>query len=192
MEPVRGGKLAGLPEAWEEKLKALRPEASIASWCFRWLQGLPNVKMTLSGMSSMEQMVDNVESYQAEKPLTAEETALLAEIAKDISGGVPCTACRYCCDGCPVGLDIPRLLAVYNDMKFQPSFTVSMRLEGLAAEELPHACLNCGQCAAICPQNIDIPAALKALAEQLDKMPKWAELCRQRAEEAKRLKAEKG
>jgi len=192
MEPVRGGKLAGLPEVWEEKLRALRPEASIASWCFRWLQGLPNVKMTLSGMSNMAQMVDNVASYEAEKPLSGEETALLAEIARDISGGVPCTACRYCCDGCPAGLDIPGLLAVYNDMKFQPSFTVSMRLEGLGEDKLPHACLDCGQCAAICPQKIDIPAVMKDLAAALDKMPKWAELCRQRAEEAKRLKAGKG
>ena len=188
MEPVRGGKLAKLPETWEEKLRALRPEASTASWCFRWLQALPQVKMTLSGMSSMEQMVDNVSTYESEEPLTAEERDLLAEIARDIAGGVPCTACRYCCDGCPMGLDIPGLLAVYNDLKFQSSFTVSMRLEGLPEEKLPAACIGCGACAAVCPQNIDIPGALKDLCAELDKLPKWTELCRQREEEARRLR----
>ncbi len=191
MEPVRGGKLAALPASEEAKLRALRPDESAAAWCFRWLQGLPQVTMTLSGMSNLEQMRENVAVYESQKPLGDTERAALAELAQRIAGGLPCTACRYCCDGCPVGLDIPMLLALYNDMKFQPSFTVSMRTEGMASGDLPSACLGCGKCAAVCPQNIDIPAALRELDEMLAKMPKWAELCRAREEEARRLREEK-
>ena len=185
MEPVRGGRLASLSDAEEAKLKALRPEDSIASWGFRFLQGLPNVKMVLSGMSSMEQMVDNVKTFSEEKPLTAEETALLLDIAEGMKDSIPCTACRYCCDGCPAGLDIPGLISTYNELRFSPAVNVAMRIEFMPEDKKPTACIGCGQCTRMCPQNIDVPGALKDFAEKLSKLPSWAEICRQREAAAK-------
>ena len=102
MEPLRGGKLAKLSDEDEHRMKALRPEESIASWSFRWLQSLPIVKMVLSGMSDYAQMADNVRTFTEEIPQTAEEAALLAEIAEGLKNALPCTRCRYCCEGCPM------------------------------------------------------------------------------------------
>ncbi len=190
MEPVRGGRLAKLDPAQEEKLRSLRPDASIASWAFRYLMDLPNVKVILSGMSDMDQLSDNLRTFSQRRSLTADESALLSDLAVELADCVPCTACRYCCDGCPMGLDIPFLLSLYNDMKFSPGFTVGMRVDGFAADKLPSACVGCGACSAICPQKIDIPAALAHLDELLAATPKWADICRQRAEAAKKLLAE--
>ena len=185
MEPVRGGRLASLSDAEEAKLKAIRPDDSIASWGFRFLQALPNVKMVLSGMSSMAQMVDNVKTFSEDKPLTAEETALLLDIAEGMKDSIPCTACRYCCDGCPAGLDIPGLISTYNELRFSPAVNVAMRIEFMPEDKKPTACIGCGQCTRMCPQNIDVPGALKDFAEKLSKLPSWAEICRQREAAAK-------
>ena len=129
MEPVRGGRLAKLSDAENSRLRELRPDETSVAWAFRFLQGLPNVKMILSGMSDMAQMVENVETFQQEKPLTAGEQATLLEIAEGMKNAIPCTACRYCCDGCPQGLDIPMLIATYNEIRFSPAINVAMRLE---------------------------------------------------------------
>lgn len=185
MEPVRGGRLAKLGEAEEAKLNALRPDDSIASWGFRFLQALPNVKMVLSGMSNMEQMVDNVKTFSEDKPLSEEETTLLLEIAEGMKDSIPCTACRYCCDGCPAGLDIPGLISTYNEIRFSPAVNVAMRIEFMPEDKKPTACIGCGQCTQMCPQNIDVPGALKDFAEKLSKLPSWAEICRQREAAAK-------
>ena len=189
MEPVRGGRLAKLSEA-EARLKSLRPEESIPAWSFRWLQGLPNVKMVLSGMSDMAQMEDNVKTFSAENPLSQVERETLAAIAEGMMDAIPCTACHYCCDGCPMGLDIPMLLHAYNDLKFAPTLTAAMRMEGLPEDKRPSACVGCGACASVCPQRISIPELLKEFSQALDKAPKWADLCRQREEEAARLRAQ--
>ena len=188
MEPLRGGRLAALSEEDESRLKVLRPEESIASWSFRWLQNLPNVKMVLSGMSDYAQVTDNVHTFTEEKPQTVEEATLLAEIAEELKNALPCTRCRYCCEGCPMQLDIPMLIHAYNDLKFAGSMTVSMQMDALPEDKRPSACIGCGACAAICPQKIDIPAAMTELAEKLASMPSWAELCRQREEAARKLK----
>ncbi|MDO4867273.1 MAG: aldo/keto reductase [Clostridia bacterium] len=188
MEPLRGGKLAALSEAAAGRLKALRPGESVASWSFRWLQNLPNVKVVLSGMSAFEQMADNVATFSGGEPQSADEAALLMELAEELKDALPCTRCRYCCDGCPMQLDIPMLIHAYNDLKFASSMTVPMQMDALPAEKLPSACLGCGACAAVCPQNIDIPKALSDLSDALAAMPKWAELCRQREEAARKLR----
>ena len=188
MEPVRGGRLANLSDAEEAKLKALRPDDSIASWGFRFLQSLPNVKMVLSGMSNMEQMMDNVKTFSEEKPLSTEETALLLDIAEGMKDSIPCTACRYCCDGCPAGLDIPGLISTYNEIRFSPAVNVAMRIEFMPEDKKPTACIGCGQCTQMCPQNIDVPGALKDFAEKLSKLPSWAEICRQREAAANKNK----
>ena len=192
MEPVRGGKLARLSEEDKEKLKALRPEESIPAWSFRWLQELPNVKVVLSGMSNMEQMVDNVKTFSSEKPLGAKERQLLTSVADGMMKDfIPCTACRYCCDGCPMGLNIPMLLQVYNDLRFKPMFTVGMRIEGLPEEKRPSACIGCRACEQICPQGIQISELMKDCTERLKTVPKWVDLCREREEAAARVRNSK-
>jgi len=188
MEPVRGGALAKLPEPSEQKLKALRPEESIAAWAFRWLQTLPNVKTILSGMSSMDQVTDNVKTFATVNPLNSKEIELLYKVASEMKNSLPCTACRYCCAECPQKLDIPALISSYNDMRFSPRINVGMRIEAMPVEKRPSACISCGRCSKMCPQNINIPQAMKEFAEALSKMPSWAEICRQRDEAQKKGK----
>ena len=179
MEPVRGGKLVSLPG--EEKLHELRPEEKTVAWAFRYLQGLENVKMILSGMSNMEQMTENIRTFEEYKPLTHREEAVLMELAEAIKGSIPCTSCRYCCDSCPKGLDIPLMMNMCNDLQVQETHTVTMLLEALPEEKRPQACIGCGRCTKMCPQNIEIPKHMKELAEKLQRLPSWEAICRERA-----------
>ncbi len=181
MEPCRGGKLAVLPEQMSAHLKKFG-DGSDASYAFRFLQGLPNIKVILSGMNETDQVIDNLKTFREYNPLSDEEQKTLAEFAEAMKTGVPCTACRYCCDGCPVGLDIPYLLACYNDYKFSVTAISGMRLDGLDEEKRPAACIGCGQCAHACPQGIDVPAALAELADMYAKGPKWAATAKGRQE----------
>ena len=187
MEPVRGGKLAKLDEASETRLKALRLEESTAAWGFRFLQGIPNVTMVLSGMTNMDHVTDNIRTFQESKPLNEAELAMVFDIAEGMKNTIPCTACRYCCEGCPKGLDIPTLIAILNDLRFAPSTNTAMMLEFAPEEQKPTACIGCGKCTRICPQNIDVPGALAELAERLKSVPSWAAISRQREEEQKRV-----
>ena len=189
MEPVRGGRLCKLPAGALEYMKAKRPDESIASWSFRWLMNIPGVSVILSGMSNMEQMQDNVKTFSTDKPLTAEENAFLLDSAEKMKKSLPCTGCRYCTDGCPQGLDIPALITALNDINFNPESTQTpaMALQALPADKLPTACIGCGACAAICPQKIDIPAAMQELSGKLNKLPNWAEISKERAEEIKKF-----
>ena len=189
MEPVRGGRLAKLAD-WElEKLRALRPDETAASWAFRFVQSLPNVKVILSGMSNLEQMEQNVDTFSRGEPLSAEERDALLELAEGMKNSVPCTACRYCCDGCPMGLDIPAMIAAYNEIRFAPGGNVGMRFDALPEDKKPAACIACGKCSRTCPQGIDVPAAIHALADAIASVPSWADICKIRAEEAKQGKA---
>ncbi len=182
MEPCRGGKLAVLPEAEHAKLADLYKGAggeedmpSDASFAFRFVQDLPGVKVILSGMNELFQVEDNLRTFRDHRPLSEEERSVLMDIAEDLKQGVPCTGCRYCCDGCPVGLDIPYLLQCYNDYKFAATIPPSMRIDGLEEEKRPAACIACGQCMHACPQGIDVPSALAELAEMYEKGPHWIE-----------------
>lgn len=188
MEPVRGGKLADMDEASRERLKGFRREASAASWAFRFLQGLPNVKVILSGMSDLEQMIDNVHTFEDAKPLNEEENQALLEIAEGMKNSIPCTSCRYCCSDCPKKLDIPKLISLYNEMRFSPSMNVGMTIDSLKEDSRPSACIGCGRCAKNCPQKINIPEAMQSFSEMLDNVPHWEELCRQREEAARKLR----
>ena len=188
MEPVRGGKLAVLPESEKAKLRALRergsftgPEPSDASYAFRFLQDMPGVTVILSGMNEVFQVEDNLRTFREENPLSDEERSVLLDIAENLKKGVPCTACRYCCDGCPMELDIPYLLQCYNDYKFATTMTPSMRIDALSEDKRPAACIGCGQCMHACPQGIDVPSALAELAEMYEKGPHWGDVVVQRA-----------
>lgn len=169
MEPVRGGQLAKLPEDAEAKLKAARPDESIPAWAFRFLQGIPEVTMTLSGMSSIQQMKENIATYEEANLLSEEETALILGIADDMirRTAVPCTACRYCVSKCPQGLEIPNLLKLYNEGAAEGpgGFIVPMRLGAMPAEKRPNACIKCHSCEVVCPQGIAIPDYLEKLAK---------------------------
>lgn len=181
MEPLRGGKLAVLPESESAKLRQKEASAdsghpaSDASYAFRFLQELPGVMVILSGMNEVFQVEDNLRTFREPNPLTDKERSTLLEIAEALKTGVPCTSCRYCCDGCPVGLDIPYLLQCYNDFKFANSMTPSMRLDALAEDKRPAACISCGQCEHACPQGIKVPAVLAELADMYEKGPHWAD-----------------
>ena len=175
MESVRGGKLAALPPEASDRLKAFDPSASDASFGFRFLQDLPNVKVILSGMNEVAQVRDNLNTFSAHRPLSRAERDALLEIAETLKKGVPCTGCRYCTAGCPLELDIPYLLECYNSFKTDAAFSASMRLDGLSEQKRPAACVQCGQCAHACPQHIDVPATLAELAELYATGPKWSE-----------------
>ena len=159
MEPVRGGRLASLNSEADAVLKAERPNDSIASWAFRFIQSLPNVLVALSGMTTMEQIVENVELFQKADPVTEKEKELLRRVMESTLDLVPCTSCEYCCEVCPQKLNIPRLLSLSNDMRLaNPPLA---RIKSMPENEQPSACIACGACVPLCPQNIDIPAALK-------------------------------
>ncbi len=188
MEPLRGGKLAKLGEDQASRLHGLDAERSTVEWSFRWLQAIENVKVILSGMSDISQVEENCRIFEDTKPLTAEEEAALMEVAESMKSGVPCTACKYCIDSCPRNIDIPMLLATFNDMQYDTSFTISMQMDAVPIGQRAQDCISCRACTRMCPQGIDIPAALADLAAALEKMPKWADLCRQREEAAAKLR----
>ena len=164
MEPVRGGKLASLAPNDEEKLRSLRPDESIPAWSFRYLQGIKGVTMVLSGMSNMEQIVDNVKTFSEHKPLDEKELAVLDKIAVSMLNSVPCTACRYCTEGCPAGLDIPDLIKAYNRKDYQGLHGVKT----LDEDKKPSACIGCQSCENVCPQQIKIADAFADFVEKLN------------------------
>lgn len=192
MEPVRGGRLCKLAEQDEATLKALRPEESIPAWGFRFLQDIPGVTMILSGMSNMEQMQANIQTFEAKKPLNEQEKQTLLTIAEGMKNAIPCTGCRYCMDRCPKGLNIPLMMETCSELRFAPTTNGAMRLEFLPAEKQPSACIGCGACGRMCPQKIAIPEVMKELTEKLQTIPKWADICRQREEAARKLREQRG
>ena len=133
--------------------------------------GLDNVHMILSGMSTLEQAEDNLKTFTEGGPLSEEDQALLMDVAdrfrEQIS--VPCTGCRYCTENCPMEIDIPAMMELYNKFKLDGRFALRNmdKTEHNAAE-----CIGCGACASICPQHIDIPSVMSELAAEYEKLPK--------------------
>lgn len=172
MEPLRGGKLAKLSDEYAARLKELRPDENIPAWAFRFIQSLdlPPVTVTLSGMSTMEQVEDNLNTFAEEKPLNPQELKTLLDIADSMTErtSVPCTACRYCTTHCPQGLDIPMLLELYNEHVFSGGgFIAPMRVAQLPDGKKPSACVGCRSCEAVCPQRIKISETLASFSARL-------------------------
>ena len=170
MEPLRGGRLASLSETDAATLKALRPDEGIPAWAFRFLQTIPEVKVVLSGMSSMEQLQDNIHTYETDKPLHDEEMKTLLGIAEEMvkKDSLPCTACHYCVSHCPKGLNIPELIELYNEHCFTGGgFIAPMALMAVPKEKLPSACIGCKSCEAVCPQQLKISAAMSDFTQKL-------------------------
>ena len=173
MEPVKGGMLAGLTPELEAMYKAVRPEASVASWALRFVGSLPGVMTILSGMSAEEQVRDNIGTFTYFEPLTDEERELVGKV-RDIMLNVPqigCTSCRYCTPGCPMNISIPDVFRAVNTMTlygdvFRPKAFyggVIGQGHGRAAD-----CIGCGQCESVCPQHLPIIDLLKDAAGKLD------------------------
>ena len=168
MEPVRGGMLASLSDEYAKKLETFRPDEEPAAWAFRFLQSIPNIVVTLSGMSNFEQLEKNIRTYEEEKPLRAEEMDTLLGIADSMINGVPCTACHYCTSHCPQGIDIPSMLKLYNEHKFTGGgFIAPMALMAVPEDKQPSACVGCRSCEAVCPQQIRISETLADFAGML-------------------------
>ena len=170
MEPVRGGMLLRLPPETEEAQKKARPGETAAGWCFRFIQSVPEVCVTLSGMSDMKQLEENVKTFEEDKPLDQKERALLFDAAAKMTAAktLPCTACRYCVSHCPKELDIPSLLALYNEHNFSGGgFLAPMALMSLPEEKRPSACIGCRSCEAVCPQTLGISSALAEMARKI-------------------------
>lgn len=167
MEPVRGGSLASLADEYMEKLQEHRPETSAVEWAFRFLQSIESVTMTLSGMSNMEQLRQNIEIYKENKPLNEEEMKTILAAAQDMTSKktVPCTSCRYCTERCTQGLNIPDLISLYNEHIFTGGgFIAPMRINVLPEDKRPSACLGCRSCEEVCPQTIEISKVMADLA----------------------------
>lgn len=170
MEPLRGGKLAKLSEENESKLKALRPDETIPAWAFRFLQSIPGVTMVLSGMSNMEQLEQNIKTFEEDKLLNENEMKELIEMARDMVKGntLPCTSCRYCTAHCPKGIDIPKILALYNEHVFTGGgFIAPMAISALPDDKKPSACIGCKSCEAVCPQQLKIAEAMSNFVDLL-------------------------
>lgn len=163
MEPVRGGRLASLGEKYDRMLKQAKPDWSVPAWAFHWLMGLDNVTMILSGMSTTDQIRDNVATFQTEETLSKEAQMLLMNVAAGYQSklAVPCTACRYCCDRCPENIDIPVWMNLYNELSLTKDKAAWEK--AIQAEHGPASCIGCGQCTAHCPQSIDVPGYMEKL-----------------------------
>ena len=163
MEPLRGGRLARLSEEEAAPLKAMRPDETVPAWAFRFLQSLPEVVVTLSGMSDLEQLKANLATYETDRPLSQAEMDALLKLADGMVSGtaLPCTACHYCVSHCPKGLDIPGLLALYNEHAFTGGgFIAPMALSAVPEDKHPSACIGCRSCERVCPQQLKIADAM--------------------------------
>ncbi|MBQ3087014.1 MAG: aldo/keto reductase [Clostridia bacterium] len=168
MEPLRGGKLATLSPEHAKVLQNLRPQESVSAWGFRFLQSIPGVAVILSGMSNMAQLEENIRILSEHKPLNAAEWDALQSVAKDIqkTTALPCTACRYCVDHCPLELDIPKLIDLYNELCYSGGVVAKIRTRALPADKQPTACLQCRSCEAVCPQQIKIADMMQDYSER--------------------------
>lgn len=166
MEPLRGGSLCQLAPEYETALRQLRPEQTMPQWGFRFLETVPGVTVILSGMSNFEQIQENIATFNETNPLNAQETEVLFAVAEQITAKntLLCTNCRYCVDYCPMELNIPALIKLYNKHIYMGS---SIPMADLGEEKHPQACVTCGKCAKVCPQKIKIPQMMHDLSQKL-------------------------
>ena len=173
MEPCKGGKLANLDDECAEIYKSLRPDKSMASWAFRFVGSLPGVTTILSGMSTEEQMEDNMNTFTDFEPLSDEEKKAVEKVV-DLMFRVElvgCTACKYCVEGCPMGISIPDVInAVNTKRKFPGDMRPQFFYNGLV-DRYSHAsdCIGCGQCEGVCPQHLPIISIMQEAAEKFEK-----------------------
>lgn len=173
MEPVKGGTLANLIGKPAELLQELNPEASYASYAIRFVASLPNVMMVLSGMSTMEQMLDNTSYMKDFVPLTSKEKDVIKKVTSALEEmkSIRCTSCQYCVKGCPKQIRIPSIFTVYNmSMQFGITDSIRRQYREVTGEERGKAsdCIACGKCEQQCPQHLPIRELLKEVASSLE------------------------
>ena len=176
MEPVKGGTLAQVPAEAEALLKGMDANLSVPSWAIRFVATLPNVMVVLSGMSNRAQMEDNLSYMEDFQPLTDEERACCLKVTDIINNQitVPCTACHYCTDGCPMQICIPEYFSLYNeDMRDDlehKGWTINFTNYDRLTEKFGRAseCIGCGQCESVCPQHLPIIETLQKVAEHFE------------------------
>ena len=168
MEPVRGGKLAKLTPEAEAILREAHPEWSIPSWGFRFVRNLPMVQTILSGMSTLEQVEDNLKTFADDSLFTETDRNQLFRACEIFHKQIriPCTACRYCCDDCPMQINIPEFLRVYNQYKVDGDWGIKEKFAAVSSEGTPADCVACGACMDHCPQNIQIPDLMGEMSEK--------------------------
>ena len=171
MEPVKGGSLSKLPQDLASRLKEAAPNSSISSWALRWVASKPNVKVVLSGMSTMEQVLDNLSTFEDFKPLSVAGQGLIKEIAEEIKARTMngCTGCAYCMP-CPFGLDIPKNFRIWNEHAKYGNTEVARKryFEEMKEEERSSQCKKCGKCEALCPQHIAIREDLAHMSSDME------------------------
>jgi len=167
MEPVRGGRLSSITPEADAMLKDYNPNASVSSWGIRFAAGFPQMQVVLSGMNTMEQIIENVDTISNFKPLDDKELELVMKAADMLreQALIPCTGCDYCMATCPEQLSIPTFMSISNNYKLSPSFFQLLSIKALPEEKRPSACIACGECVTKCPQDIAIPDRLRDLAE---------------------------
>ncbi len=170
MEPVRGGFLASFAPHAMKHFKDYNPQSSVASWALRWVASLPNTAVILSGMSNMEQLQDNINTFTDLKPINDDEQKIIDSVVEDLRKikPVPCTGCRYCMD-CQYGVDIPGVFEVYNDYKKSENAAIATRSYFMFMDEKEQGgnCQKCGECIPKCPQQIDIPHELEQIHSEM-------------------------
>ena len=171
MEPVKGGTLASFSEDLEEEFHKLDRKASVASYALRWVGSLPNVKVILSGMSSMEQLQDNLATFADFKALSTEEKDTIDKVVAAIRARVQngCTGCRYCMP-CPAGVNIPQNFALWNKYHIYGTYDHVKNAweKDLKDEEKAKCCVKCGKCEKVCPQHLSIRRDLELAQKDLD------------------------
>lgn len=163
MEPLRGGRLSNLNAEELAAVKNIRADVTPTELAFRWLQSVPGILTILSGMSKLEQMKDNVATFQSDKPLNETELKAVAELASSMVNPKiqPCTACRYCTSHCPNQIDIPLMMSLYNEaMVTGADWRQTMALNAIDKSHWPQACVGCGACESVCPQSLKIPQVM--------------------------------
>ena len=172
MEPVRGGRLFNLAPVFEKVLTDAAPGRTTAEWAFRYIQTIPGVCVTLSGMSDMNQLKENIALFDEKKPLTEKEVELLYDLGRKMTekNPLPCTACKYCTEYCPKELDIPYIIELYNNYKFTTGgFIAPKETAQMEEEKKPSACIGCRACEGVCPQGIKISEMMADFTSRLKK-----------------------
>lgn len=170
MEPVRGGKLASLEPEYESAMRKVNATDPPVKWAFRFIQSIPEIVVTLSGMSNFDQLKENIDIFENTNPLNADEKAVLSSIVSDMTAKktLPCTYCRYCIHRCPMELDIPYIIKQYNEYSMSNGgFIPKMAIDALPENKRPNACLGCRACESVCPQNITISEMMSDLSKKL-------------------------
>jgi predicted aldo/keto reductase-like oxidoreductase len=172
MEPVKGGTLAVMRPEWEARFKAVSPERSVASWAMRFCLSLEGVAVVLSGMSAIEQMIDNIATTKNYTPFSEKEKQCLGEISKEFlsSPNIPCTSCRYCISHCPMKIDIPGMMITHNTVLTYGDHDRPHYFYGKITEDggTAASCIKCEKCESVCPQHIKIMELMEKVSVIFD------------------------